>query len=201
MARVPGIAGGYRQVVLPFLTVTHLWNDEHPDPEEELLKCVLDVLQARWEDFAERDLGLFLEAPPPNPATLPPDAPPPKRECFLWLITCKTRQHIGAPAGMPATPGGDDEAAASARLAAAEAATGMAGAPSAEEMAAHYLAAQQIVEETTREIEAGRKPRPAEIEADTRGDRLSPPPEPLAAGMSSARSGSGSSQAGSEESA
>ena len=170
---IKGISGGYRQVVLPFLTVTHMWTDaEHPDPEEELLKGVLDVLQARWEDFAERDVGLFLEAPPHAPPP-PPDAQPPKRDSCLWLITCRTRQHLGATSSSMAqlaSPSGEVGA--------------MVGAPSAEEMAAAYLAAREITREIAeahaQEV-AGKAVEGADDESAVVGvvgrSRLSPPPE------------------------
>ena len=192
---IKGISGGYRQVVLPFLTVTHMWTDaEHPDPEEELLKGVLDVLQARWEDFAERDVGLFLEAPPHAPPP-PPDAPLPKRDSCLWLITCRTRQHLGHTSSSMtqlASPSGE--------------VGGMVGAPSAEEMAAAYLAAREITEAHAQEM-AGKAVVGADDESAVAGavgrSRLSPPPEApsWAPRPGSAHSGSEASHAGSEESA
>uniref|UniRef100_A0A7S2BZU8 Uncharacterized protein n=1 Tax=Haptolina brevifila TaxID=156173 RepID=A0A7S2BZU8_9EUKA len=86
--------GGYRQVALPFLTVTHFWTHTHPDPDEEMLKAVLDVLQQKWEDFAERDLGLFIELSPPNFAA---EDPLSTINAALWLVTCKMRTVEATP--------------------------------------------------------------------------------------------------------
>ena len=72
---------------LPFLTVTHLWTDEHPDPDEDCLRGVLDTLQARWEDFAERDVGIFLD----NTLLPSEQCPQPKIDAVLWLVTAKVR--------------------------------------------------------------------------------------------------------------
>ena len=52
-----GSRGGYRQASLPFLTITQFWTAEHPDPDEDVLRGVIAVLQERWEDFLHRDVG------------------------------------------------------------------------------------------------------------------------------------------------
>ena len=53
---------GYRKVDLPFITLAQFWKStEHPDPDEEVLQGVIQYLQARWEEFTERDVGIFID--------------------------------------------------------------------------------------------------------------------------------------------
>jgi len=172
-------SGGYRQVALPFLTVTHFWTHIHPDPEEEVLRAVLDVLQQKWEDFADRDLGLYLELSPPQPADTPPD--PANIDAVLWLVTCKMRTVEVAPEAVAAAaPLGDSTLLGESR--------GSGASP--------------------RSFAPAPSPSAAPAEASLKGqadshDGGSPPPEPPASARSSTSLGpgssSGSSQGGPEE--
>ena len=57
-----GGGGGYRKVDLPFLTLTQLWSSsEPPDPEEHTLQAVIGYLNQRWEEFTERDVGIYID--------------------------------------------------------------------------------------------------------------------------------------------
>ena len=39
-----------------------MWRaSEHPDPEEETTQGVIAYLQQRWEEFTERDVGIFID--------------------------------------------------------------------------------------------------------------------------------------------
>jgi hypothetical protein len=101
-------SGGYRQVSLPFLTVTQLWTHTHPDPDEDCLRGVLDVLQARWEDFADRDVGVYIDTTP----TATEESPSPPLQAVLWLVTSnsakKPNAEGAAPAAEPAAEPGAD---------------------------------------------------------------------------------------------
>ena len=53
---------GFRKVDLPFITLGQFWrSNEHPDPDEDVLQGVIGYLQARWEEFTERDVGIFID--------------------------------------------------------------------------------------------------------------------------------------------
>lgn len=138
-----------------------------------------DVLQQKWEDFADRDLGLYLELSPPQPADTPPD--PANIDAVLWLVTCKMRTVEVAPEAVAAAaPLGDSTLLGESR--------GSGASP--------------------RSFAPAPSPSAAPAEASLKGqadshDGGSPPPEPPASARSSTSLGpgssSGSSQGGPEE--
>ena len=93
--------GGYRKVDLPFITVTQFWVcREHPDPEDECLQGVIAYLQARWEEFTDRDVAIYIDlGKPTDPkvveeleAVEDADA----TEAVLWLVTSRARTRMAA---------------------------------------------------------------------------------------------------------
>ena len=87
---------GYRKVDLPFITLAQFWKaDEHPDPEEEVLQGVISYLQARWEEFTERDVGIFIDLADGRSSSPSPDgtpAPGPgETDPVFWLVTSRAR--------------------------------------------------------------------------------------------------------------
>ena len=92
---------GYRKVDLPFLTLAQFWKaTEHPDPDEEVLQGVIQYLQARWEEFTERDVGIFIDLNHGAPAARADgdaDAPPlgaGEADPVFWLVTSRARTRM-----------------------------------------------------------------------------------------------------------
>jgi len=77
---------GYRKVDLPFITVAQFWRaHEHPDPEENVLQGVIQYLQAHWEEFTERDVGIWLDLARPEDGGT---------DAIFWMVTSRARSKM-----------------------------------------------------------------------------------------------------------
>ena len=61
-ARAKGTRG-YRRLDLPFLTLTQFWRCHTYEPEDETIQAVVNFLQDRWEEFTQRDVGIYIDLP------------------------------------------------------------------------------------------------------------------------------------------
>lgn len=83
---------GYRKVDLPFITLAQFWKSkEHPDPEEEVLQGVIQYLQARWEEFTERDVGIFIDLSEKTEAEDGASVGEVIASPVFWLVTSRAR--------------------------------------------------------------------------------------------------------------
>ena len=56
---------GRKHASLPLIAVSHMWRSkEHPDPDGQTLRLLVEALDARWEEFESfgvADVGIFLD--------------------------------------------------------------------------------------------------------------------------------------------